>query len=65
VTVDDIRLMLMNFDETVAQPLREWAAGQRTYFRQQGYTDDESRAMSAALFVTVFGSNIHRTPDGG
>ena len=42
------------------KPMYEWLDGQRANFLRQGYTEDESRAMAAALFVTVFGTNIPR-----
>lgn len=60
---DAIGQLLLGFNQMV-QPIRDWLAGQRTYFRSQGYTDDEARAMAAALFVSVFGTGIHRTTGG-
>lgn len=56
---DAMRQVLLNLNAQVT-PLREWLTGQRAYFLQQGYTDDEARAMAAALFVSVFGVNIAR-----
>ena len=59
-TADDLRHTMLYLNEQVS-PIHEWLTGQRTYFTGQGYTDDEARAMSAALFVTVFGTHIRRT----
>lgn len=52
-----MRGALLMLNEQV-QPIHEWLAGQRQYFRDQGYTEPEARAMSAAEFVTVFGTAI-------
>jgi hypothetical protein len=55
-----MRRILLDLNEQV-KPIHEWLDGQRSHFRGQGYTEAESRAMSAATFVTVFGSSITRT----
>lgn len=47
------------------EPMHEFLAGQVAYFASQGYTPQEALAMSAAEFVTIFGSSIGRTlPEG-
>ena len=51
---------IMELSDTVAKPMHEWLAGERQYFLDQGYTDDEARAMAAATYVHVFGTLIHR-----
>ncbi len=43
------------------RPFHEFLAGQRAHFLSQDYSDDEARAMAAALFVSIFGGNISRT----
>lgn len=43
------------------KPLHEFLDGQRTHFLSQGYSDDEARAMAAAIFVSIFGTGITRT----
>lgn len=60
---DNLRHVLLTFNEQ-ARPFHEWLAGQRAYFTGQGYSDDEARAMAAALFVAIFGANIPRSPTG-
>ena len=55
-----IARMLMDVSEAIV-PMREWLAGEERYFRSQGYSPDESRAMAAATYVTVFGSAISRS----
>ncbi|MFI5839444.1 hypothetical protein ACIA8K_06990 [Catenuloplanes sp. NPDC051500] len=62
--VDAFRTMLLQLNGQV-KPMHEWLAGQRAYFVGQGYTDDEARAMAAALFVSVFGTGITRTGGDG
>lgn len=59
-----IARMLMDVSEALV-PMREWLAGEERYFRSQGYSPDESRAMAAATYVTVFGSAINRTTPPG
>lgn len=44
----------------MVKPMHEFAAGQVAYFRSQGHTHQEALAMTAAEFVTVFGSAIPR-----
>ncbi|GAA0528659.1 hypothetical protein GCM10010172_06570 [Paractinoplanes ferrugineus] len=61
---DALRQALLELNEQV-KPMHEWLAGQRSYFLAQGYTDDEARAMSAAEFVTMFGTPINRRPADG
>ena len=59
---DPIDLMagvLMTINDAV-KPMHEWLDGQRSHFLRQGYTEDEARAMAAAMFVSVFGTNISR-----
>jgi hypothetical protein len=53
----DLRQTLLTLNEQV-KPIHEWLDGQRAYFLGQGYTADEARAMSAAEFVAIFGSQI-------
>jgi hypothetical protein len=60
-TADAVGQVLLGFN-TMVTPIRDWLAGQRTYFTGQGYSDDEARAMAAALFVSMFGTGITRTP---
>jgi hypothetical protein len=52
--------ILMGLHEQV-KPFHEFLQGQRQLLRDQGYTDDEARAMAAAVFVSLFGSHISRT----
>ncbi|MBQ1047805.1 hypothetical protein KBX50_04785 [Micromonospora sp. C51] len=58
-----IRLGLLLLTELVT-PMHEWLDGQRMYFRAQGYTEPEARAMAAATYVAVFGNPIHAPPNG-
>jgi len=51
-------ILLTLHDRT--KPFHEFLQGQRQLFCDQGYTDDEARAMSASLFVSMFGSSISR-----
>ena len=55
----ELRVALMQLNEQV-KPMHEWLEGQLMYFLSQGYTRQEALAMSAAQFVTVFGSAISR-----
>lgn len=46
-------------------PMHEFARGQVAYFLSQGYKPEEALAMSAAEFVSIFGSAIPRQlPEG-
>ena len=46
------------------KPIHEFIAGQVQYFLSQGFTPQEALALTAAEFVTLFGTNITRTlPD--
>ncbi|WP_431881723.1 hypothetical protein [Micromonospora chalcea] len=53
-----LRVSLLDLTALVA-PLHEWLAGEVAYLLGQGFTAREARAMAAATYVTVFGSNIH------
>jgi hypothetical protein len=47
------------------EPMHEFLTGQVAYFVGQGFTPQESLAMAAAEFVTIFGSAIPRNlPEG-
>jgi hypothetical protein len=55
---------LMQMSEMIL-PMREWLAGQVSYFAGQGFKPEEALAMAAATYVTVFGSAIPRElPEG-
>lgn len=59
----DLAAAMLTLTDQV-RPMHEWLAGQRAYFLSQGYTADESRAMAAAEFVSVFGAMIRPDPEG-
>jgi hypothetical protein len=56
-----IARVVMEHAEMMIGPMHEWLAGERRYLREQGYTDDEARAMAAAGYVLMFGTTISRT----
>ena len=43
------------------RPMHDFLAGQVAYFASQGFTPQESLAMAAAEFCTIFGTAIPRT----
>lgn len=40
------------------EPIHQWLDAEYQYFVAQGYTPDHARAMSAASYMTVFGSKL-------
>ena len=59
--IKDISLTLMVINDMV-QPFHDWLAGEHNYFLGLGYTPEQSRAMAAATYTTVFGVNISGKP---
>ncbi len=58
--LDPLRLAVMVMAEGMT-PLREMIEGEYSYFIRQGYTVEQARALSAAMFVGVFGAAIRRS----
>lgn len=58
---DKVRLILMEMNDALMVPWREWLAGAVSYFSGQGFTDEQARAMAAAEYTTVLGNRIENS----
>lgn len=62
--IGDFAIALMQLAEQV-KPMHEFLAGQRAYFLSLGHTPEEALALSASVFVALFGAHIPRDlPEG-
>ncbi len=54
---DAVRRGLLEITDGV-RPLREFVLGEVAYYERQGFTMEQSRAMAAAEFTSIFGLRI-------
>lgn len=57
---DAMRLMLIEMSDNI-KPIREFLMGEVTYFERQGFTVEQSRALAAAEFTSIFGVRIRQS----